>query len=244
MADDRLRSLERAAAGGDLDAITALLSQRVRAGDLEHTRLELAAFLGDPLARRILGDRTPDPPEPEPVPVAGVHAVAVDRAFCNVRPTVPELETARPGVPTCRRCLGSRRWRDHQRTAVTLWIELVITNYGLQAGRRVAIATVRAVVAWCRDQQRNTTPSMPFDLFSRESRDGNRLATAEEELRVLQHSLELAEAPDDPAAEAKRIVRIVDGATLMGWSDLRGKIRDEVVPWALGLETTPVGRTE
>lgn len=238
MADDRLRELERAAASGDdPEAVAALLRQRARAGDLEPNRLELAAFLGDPPAQRVLGNQTPRQPEPEPVQVAGVHALAVNRAFCNVRPTIPELETARPGIPTCRRCLGSRRWRDHQRTAVTLWIELVITNYGLQAGRRVAIATVRAVVAWCRDQQRNTMPSVPFDLFNREGSSGNRLATAEEELRVLQRSLELAEAPDDPAAEAKRIVRIVDGATLMGWSDLRGRIRDEVVPWALGLET-------
>ena len=268
MADDLLRALERSAAAyGDTEAMAAYLRQRVRAGELRAEMLELAAFLGHEPARRVLGSLTPEEPVPDPVRIAGGHAVHHNRSFCNVwesvrascsslwdsslytnvvRPTNSDLDMTRQGFPTCRRCLGSRRWRDHQRTAVTKWAKLVVTDYGFMVGRRVAIATVRAVVAWCQEQQRTTMPEIPFDLFGNAPPGGpswsgptGGMRTIEEELKQLQRSLELADPPpDDPVGEAKRIVRIVDGATLMGWSDLKERIRAEVVPWALGLDAT------
>lgn len=44
--DARLRELERRAAHGDTDAQAALLAARVRCGDLERSKVELAAYLG------------------------------------------------------------------------------------------------------------------------------------------------------------------------------------------------------
>ncbi len=55
MADVRRRRCERAARLGDLDAEGRLLLERVRAGELERERLELAAHLGHRPARRALG---------------------------------------------------------------------------------------------------------------------------------------------------------------------------------------------
>jgi hypothetical protein len=55
MADSRLRRLERLADLGDLDARVRLLSARVRCGTLVRERVRLAAHLGDPAARRVLG---------------------------------------------------------------------------------------------------------------------------------------------------------------------------------------------
>lgn len=53
--DARLRSLERAAASGDVEAQARQLAERVRAGTLTRERLELAAYCGDAAAREALG---------------------------------------------------------------------------------------------------------------------------------------------------------------------------------------------
>lgn len=58
MGDARRRRLEREAARGDAAARAALLGERVRAGDLPAERLRLAAHLGDPDARRVVGATT------------------------------------------------------------------------------------------------------------------------------------------------------------------------------------------
>jgi hypothetical protein len=55
MADRDLRSLERAAAQGDVEAAAKLLLERVRAGDLTEERLQLAAYLGHTAAIRAGG---------------------------------------------------------------------------------------------------------------------------------------------------------------------------------------------
>jgi len=60
--DADLRSLERAAAGGDVDAEARLLQARLRRGDLDPTRLRLAAHLGHPAAVKALGPEAPPPP--------------------------------------------------------------------------------------------------------------------------------------------------------------------------------------
>ncbi|MBX3472733.1 MAG: hypothetical protein KF878_38260 [Planctomycetes bacterium] len=62
MADTRLRRLERAASQGDLDARVRLLCERLRAGELDEERARLAAYLGDPAARLLLGARAPELP--------------------------------------------------------------------------------------------------------------------------------------------------------------------------------------
>lgn len=59
--DARLRNLERAALRGDVDAQTALLVARVRAGTISEDRVRLAAYLGDDIAseaRGFLGFKT------------------------------------------------------------------------------------------------------------------------------------------------------------------------------------------
>ena len=65
MSDARLRALERASAAGDLEARARLLRERVRLGTLAGPRLELAAQLGDPSARAALGDAAPAEVTPE-----------------------------------------------------------------------------------------------------------------------------------------------------------------------------------
>jgi hypothetical protein len=54
--DERLRHLEREAAGGDLDTRARWLLDRVRAGRLPGDRLQLAAWLGDAAARLAVGE--------------------------------------------------------------------------------------------------------------------------------------------------------------------------------------------
>lgn len=58
MTDERLRHLRRAAAD-DPAARAALLTARLRAGDLPEDRLRLAAHLGDPAALEVLGAAPP-----------------------------------------------------------------------------------------------------------------------------------------------------------------------------------------
>ncbi len=62
MGDERLRRLERAAARGDLDGQARLLYERLRLGALCPERLAAAAFVGDPAARRALGEVEGGPP--------------------------------------------------------------------------------------------------------------------------------------------------------------------------------------
>jgi hypothetical protein len=66
VADIRLRELERGAAQGDLESRARLLAARVRAGDLDPRRLDLAAYLGDPGAR-LATQTTPTEPGPQAV---------------------------------------------------------------------------------------------------------------------------------------------------------------------------------
>ncbi|MCO5171565.1 MAG: hypothetical protein M9894_35125 [Planctomycetes bacterium] len=59
MSDARRRRLEREVARGDPPARAALLGERARAGDLPAERLLLAAHLGDPDAREVVGAQPP-----------------------------------------------------------------------------------------------------------------------------------------------------------------------------------------
>lgn len=62
MVDARLRRLERAASQGDVQARVQVLCERLRTGDLDEERVRLAAYLGDPAARLLLGERAPELP--------------------------------------------------------------------------------------------------------------------------------------------------------------------------------------
>lgn len=59
MADERLRTLEREAARGDVAARARLLRERLRVGAAAPERLRLAAALDEPAARLALGDDAP-----------------------------------------------------------------------------------------------------------------------------------------------------------------------------------------
>ncbi|MGE0706816.1 MAG: hypothetical protein AB7N76_06385 [Planctomycetota bacterium] len=63
MSDERLRDLERASAGGDLEARVALLQERLRRGLLDAERLALAAYAGDEAALRLSPLRIPAEPQ-------------------------------------------------------------------------------------------------------------------------------------------------------------------------------------
>ncbi|RMG09324.1 MAG: hypothetical protein D6731_19965 [Planctomycetota bacterium] len=65
MADARERSWERCAAAGDELAAVRWAVERLRRGALDPRRLRLAARLGDPLARRLVGGGAPPPPDLE-----------------------------------------------------------------------------------------------------------------------------------------------------------------------------------
>ena len=59
MSDERVGALERRAAQGDPEARAFLLREQVRAQALPRLRVELAAILGDPVARAALGPDAP-----------------------------------------------------------------------------------------------------------------------------------------------------------------------------------------
>lgn len=71
MTDARLRDLWRRGRAGDVEARAQHLRERLRAGELAATRLEVAARLGDPAARLALES----PPDPGPDPVASLEAL-------------------------------------------------------------------------------------------------------------------------------------------------------------------------
>ena len=54
MADTRLRALERRAATGTLEDAAALLRERLRVRQVDREHVKLAAYLGHPVARRML----------------------------------------------------------------------------------------------------------------------------------------------------------------------------------------------
>lgn len=78
MSDERLRTLERAAASGGPDERAALLRARVRAGTLSQERLELAAYVGDADARAALVAFEDDPDVDGGHPTACIPCRAFD----------------------------------------------------------------------------------------------------------------------------------------------------------------------
>ena len=66
--DDGLQELERRwLESRSTEAGLALLEERRRLGELRDSNLELAAYLGGPLSRQLLGSKAP-PPEERPPP--------------------------------------------------------------------------------------------------------------------------------------------------------------------------------
>jgi hypothetical protein len=70
--DARLRDLWRRGRSGDGEARAQHLRERLRAGELATTRLEVAARLGDPAARLALEA----PPDPGPDPIASLETLS------------------------------------------------------------------------------------------------------------------------------------------------------------------------
>jgi hypothetical protein len=65
--DEPIRAHHRAAAAGDVDAQIALLSERLRQGELLPSDLELAAHLGDPAALELAASLDLDPQTDAPL---------------------------------------------------------------------------------------------------------------------------------------------------------------------------------
>lgn len=250
MADARTRELERRwVETGTDEAGARFLRTSVRVGLLPAEWLAVAAYLGHGAAKLALGDDAPEPPPPPTsVRIIGPHGLRETphqmTTWCNAAAGSDAFITT--GHPTCRACLGSSVWRSLRRDASRQWVTKLIEVGGILSGRRVAVATVREVLAWCRRQRRNILPNMPWGLFEANASGWSyrtseeRLEQATAELERLRKSL-LDALPDvDPSAEVGRIVRIVDGAAMIGWDDLMRAVCAEVVPWALGLDTLPM----
>lgn len=93
MTDARLRSLARAAGDADdVESAARLLLERVRAGTLQRAGVALAAALGEPAARLVLGDEAP--PGPPDEPRAGLDAAARARERRALRRWVEALAAA------------------------------------------------------------------------------------------------------------------------------------------------------
>lgn len=127
MADERLRRLERAAAGGEPEAVARLLGARLRAGELDPARLDLLLHLGDPAARLAAGGG-PAGEEPDPQPwVKELRRWGKEpcvRAACAITgAALPLEEAAHPEDGRRRRALeAAGAWLacpcdDHRRAA-------------------------------------------------------------------------------------------------------------------------------
>lgn len=105
MADRRIRELERLAAAGDVDASAALMRLRMRNGDLDVSRVELAAYCLDPLAWRALDW----PGEPGTATVNGTRVSKVPGetdAWLRNLPDIPDWEPLRI-TEECPECLDN-----------------------------------------------------------------------------------------------------------------------------------------
>ncbi|MGE0706780.1 MAG: hypothetical protein AB7N76_06205 [Planctomycetota bacterium] len=100
MSDQRRRALEREA-HGDREQAAALLLERVRAGELSPTQLELLALLGEPAAALALPDARVLPAAPDPQAFAAAllpfgKPVLVRAALAAARPLLRLLEEHAP----------------------------------------------------------------------------------------------------------------------------------------------------
>ncbi len=128
--DARLRSLERAAAGGDVEAQARQLLERVRAGTLTRERLELAAYCGDAPAREV-------------VPATAVPVPAGPSDFPDTAGDWPSVD----GAPIRPWMTGLGRWgRPLQVRALLALCEVVAEEIGYWTTGPCPIAAVRTWV--------------------------------------------------------------------------------------------------
>jgi hypothetical protein len=210
MADDRLREVEREAAWGDPAGRARLLVERVRAGQLEHERLRLAAWLGDRAACLATGEAGG--------PGAAASGSQTRRgrrdAWTRALAAWGKEAIVRAAYVVARDEL--RHWRRHYRDdaslpgvldAVAAWIGCPCDPCARAVGRAVEAG------------------ALP------EGKD-NRSGRAK--WHVVQAAL-AARAPGDEAATAHALE--VMGESPAG--QVRDAIRRALVPWALGHEPDP-----
>ncbi|MCO5165257.1 MAG: hypothetical protein M9894_02660 [Planctomycetes bacterium] len=106
--DDRLQDLRRRANQGEPGARTALLGERLRAGDLRRERLDLAAYVGDEDARAVL-----DPAFPPPVDL-GLWARGLARWGLEA--------VLRAGLAASRSAFREEEVKDHLHGLAQDWI--------------------------------------------------------------------------------------------------------------------------
>jgi hypothetical protein len=129
--DSERRNLERLAAQGDPDAAVAAIVARLRAGEVDEARVRLAALLGDPAARKLLGPLAP------PVPANArelARALGASGAETLVRATLVAARamaaTADPRTWNLSRALAAMKAADD-------WLRCPCPEH-VEAARRVA----------------------------------------------------------------------------------------------------------
>lgn len=101
MSDERLRELERRwIETGSVEDETAYLLERVRVGDIDNSRLTLAAYLGSPVAIRVAGTSRENHPTDLELWIYSLHSwekqVAVRVAIICAEVVIPIVAQALP----------------------------------------------------------------------------------------------------------------------------------------------------
>ena len=221
MTDERLRRLSREA-GGDDDARARLLTERLRAGTLARTRLELAAWLGDGAARLALGD---DAPTPAPLPHARASRGATARR--DVRAWADDLGRF-GGTAVVRATL-----------ALTEGSGFDDLDRPVLAPARAALVAARAWLAAAEAAPEGEEPELEAerDACVLAEHRAVEAAAAEEaplaELLVLASFAASAAASGGGAGARDALVAAFARAILLGGPAVDLAVRDALVAWAL-----------
>lgn len=213
MSDERRRRLEREAAAGDLAAASALLAERLRAGDLPEDRLRLAAHLGDPAAAQALGR---EPLAPPTITVSRWVRGLSERREGAWAPWAREA-FARAAAAAARNTLGC--FRDDARAAAARGVEALEAWIACpcdEHARAAAAAGSRVVLA----------PPGPAGLFAAR---GLRFAGPAVYRAT---TVPLSAVPANATAGEVAM----DAARATSPEAVRAAVRDALVPWALGME--------
>ncbi|MCO5170330.1 MAG: hypothetical protein M9894_28675 [Planctomycetes bacterium] len=203
MSDARLRDLERRwRETGDPDDGAVWLRARLRAGDLDRDRLDLAAYCGHPAAQR-LSDRRPPPGD--------AWDWGEGLVLAEVAPLNP------PQASTGRRI----------RAQTTSWAAL---GFAREVCARACVAAGEVVLDLARRPEAvEGLDAARRWLVSRSQAERARASAAEDRLEDLLRSRRDAgeddRDEDDPARAALDACRLAAGAAAVGGSDLRAAAR-------------------
>jgi hypothetical protein len=219
MADERMRELERAAAGGEVEARSRLLRERVRSGDLDAERLALAAHVGDPAA--VLASDA----EPERLELMG-WVMALDRwgREACVRAVVAAARTvlATWGGRSSAVLLG----------AAEAWLRCPCAEHAALAEQAAddeapALAAMLHQASGMDEELRVFHEARPAEDVEAERREAEEAVIAWEAALAATRAVAVDEA----------ISATVEGclaAARKGEAGVRAAIRASLVPWALG----------